>query len=48
MPKLFYVEASPRKESSHSIEIAQMFLESYRKAYPTDEIETIDLWSVDG
>ena len=47
MPKLLYIEASPRKERSHSIEIARMFLESYREAYPTDEVETLDLWTAD-
>ncbi len=47
MPKLLYIEASPRKERSHSIEIAQMFLDSYREAYPTDEVETLDLWTSD-
>ena len=47
MPKLLYIEASPRKERSHSIEIASIFLESYREAYPTDEVEILDLWTAD-
>lgn len=47
MAKLLYVEASPRKGRSHSIEISQVFLESYKEACPTDEIETLDLWERD-
>ena len=47
MPKLLHIEASPRKERSHSIEIARVFLDSYREAHPTDEVETLDIWSAD-
>lgn len=46
MPKLVYVEASPRKERSHSIHVAQAFLETYRKTHPGDEVETLDLWAM--
>ena len=45
MPRLIYVEASPRKERSHSIRVARAFLEAYRGAHPEDEIDTIDLWA---
>jgi FMN-dependent NADH-azoreductase len=47
MARLLYVEASPRKQRSASIEVAQAFLAAYRAAHPDDEIETLDLWAVD-
>ena len=47
MPKLLYIESSPRKERSHSIEIARLFLESYIKAHPSDDVETLNLWETD-
>tara|TARA_B100000686_G_scaffold204113_1_gene210882 strand:+ start:7680 stop:8309 length:630 start_codon:yes stop_codon:yes gene_type:complete len=47
MAKLLHIETSPRKERSHSMEMAQVFLESYRTAHPTDEVETLDLWTAE-
>lgn len=44
MAKLLYIEASPRKKRSSSIEVANVFLNEYRKLHPKDEIVTIDLW----
>ena len=44
MTRLLYVEASPRKRRSHSIAIAQSFLDAYRKTHPDAEIDFIDLW----
>lgn len=44
MARLLYIEASPRKDRSASIEVAQAFLSGYREAHPSDEVETIDLW----
>ncbi len=44
MAKLLYIEASPRKKRSSSIEIAKIFLDEYRKAHPKDEVTIIDLW----
>lgn len=44
MAHLLYIEASPRKDRSASIEVAHAFLESYRAVHPEDTIETIDLW----
>ena len=46
MPKLLYLEASPRKERSHSIDIANEFMESYRDHHPTDEIEVVNIWEL--
>jgi FMN-dependent NADH-azoreductase len=45
MPSLLYVEASPRKERSHSIKVADTFLSAYRSANPNDTVDTLDLWS---
>ncbi len=44
MAKLLYIEASPRKERSASIAVAQHFIDTYRAAHPTDTVETLDLW----
>lgn len=45
MAKLLYVEASPRKERSHSIRAANTFLDAYGAAHPGDEIDRLDLWA---
>lgn len=47
MTRLLYVEASPRKDRSASIEVSRAFLEAYRAANPHDEIETLDIWASD-
>jgi FMN-dependent NADH-azoreductase len=47
MARLLYIEASPRKDRSASIEIAKTFVESYRSTHPGDTIDTIDLWKTD-
>ena len=44
MAKLLYIESSPRKERSHSIKIARVFLEEYSLVNPDDSIKAIDLW----
>ncbi|MEM6363415.1 MAG: NAD(P)H-dependent oxidoreductase [Planctomycetota bacterium] len=45
MSRLLYVESSPRKDRSKSIEVANSFLDAYRSFHPDDEIATRDLWS---
>ncbi len=47
MPTLLYIEASPRKERSHSIRVADAFLDKYAAANPSDTIDRLDLWSAD-
>jgi len=47
MPRLLYIEASPRKDRSASIEVSRAFLEAYRVAHPDDEVETLDIWASD-
>jgi FMN-dependent NADH-azoreductase len=44
MACLLYIEASPRKERSASIAVANAFIEEYRKTHTDDTVETIDLW----
>jgi FMN-dependent NADH-azoreductase len=44
MSRLLYIEASPRKKRSSSIEVAHTYLEAYRQNHPEVEIETLDLW----
>jgi len=45
MAKLLYIEASPRKERSASIEVAKAFVGEYRKTNPGDTVDTLDLWT---
>src|SRR3990172_6176688 len=45
MAKLLYVEASPRKERSASIEAAKAFVGEYRKTHPGDTVDTLDIWT---
>lgn len=44
MEKLLYIEASPRKERSHSIAVAEAFLAAYKTSHPEDTVEHLDLW----
>ena len=45
MAKLLYIEASPRKQRSSSIAVANELMAAYRAANPGDVIDTWDLWS---
>jgi FMN-dependent NADH-azoreductase len=47
MAKLLYIEASPRKSRSKSIEVANTFLDALRSAHPDLEVDTLDLWSTE-
>ncbi len=47
MTTLLYIESSPRKERSHSIKVANAFLDAYRSANPDDTVDTLDLWSTE-
>lgn len=47
MSKLLYVECSPRKQRSASIEVSQAFVNAYADANPEDTIETMDVWNLD-
>jgi FMN-dependent NADH-azoreductase len=47
MSKLLYIEASPRKSRSKSIEVAQVFLSTLQNAHPTVEVDNLDLWATE-
>jgi FMN-dependent NADH-azoreductase len=47
MGKLLYIQASPRVGRSHSLAVADAFVESYRENNPDDEIVTLDLFKAD-
>lgn len=44
MARLLYIEASPLKALSHSIDVARTFLDAYTMKNPEDKIESLDLW----
>jgi FMN-dependent NADH-azoreductase len=46
MKKVLYVEASPRKSRSASIEVATTFLEALKRNASVVEIDVMDLWSL--
>ena len=41
--KVLYIEASPRKERSASIEVAKAFLDALRTENPDTRIDVLDL-----
>ncbi len=45
MARLLYIESSPRKERSASIEAARTFISEYERTHPEDVVETLDLWA---
>jgi len=47
MGTVLYIKASPRRGRSHSIAVADAFIESYLRTNPGDKIKTIDVFSTD-
>ena len=47
MSTLLYIEVSPRKERSHSINVANAFLDAYAAANPAATIDRLDLWDIE-
>jgi FMN-dependent NADH-azoreductase len=47
MSKLLYIEASPRKSRSKSIEVSQVFLSEIQKTHPSVEVDQLDLWTTE-
>lgn len=47
MATVLYIEASPRKTRSHSIAVANAFLDAYRAAHSNDKIEKLDVWNME-
>jgi FMN-dependent NADH-azoreductase len=45
MARLLYIESSPRKERSASIQVARTFITEYERTHPDDEVEILDLWA---
>jgi len=44
LSKLLYLESSPRKDRSASIEVAQSFIGAFQDADAKNEVDTLDLW----
>jgi len=47
MSKLLYIEASPRKSRSKSIEVAHVFLSTLQNSHSSVEVDKLDLWSTE-
>jgi len=47
MTTLLYIEASPLKDTSHSIDASRAFLEAYASLHPSHEIDVLDLWQAE-
>lgn len=45
MARLLYIEASPRKERSASIQVAKAFIDEYKRTHPEDAVDFLDLWA---
>jgi FMN-dependent NADH-azoreductase len=46
MAQVLYIKASPRVDRSHSIAVADAFVEAYRESAPNDEIVGLDLFEM--
>ena len=47
MSRLLYIQASPRGERSHSVAVANAFVESYRGVHPDDEIKRLNVFEME-
>jgi FMN-dependent NADH-azoreductase len=47
MSKLLYIEASPRKSRSASIEVSQVFLSEMQRNHPSVAVDKLDLWTTE-
>ncbi|GAN77826.1 FMN-dependent NADH-azoreductase [Acidisphaera rubrifaciens] len=45
MPHLLYVESSPRKQRSASIEVAHAFIDAWKARHPDGTVDTLDVWN---
>lgn len=45
MPHMIHIEASPRKQRSASIEVAQTFIDAWQARHPHGTIDRLDVWS---
>ncbi|GAB7538158.1 FMN-dependent NADH-azoreductase [Burkholderia sp. 3C] len=46
MTRVLYIEGSPNKAHSASIEVCNAFLDAYRLAHPDHVIEKLDIWNL--
>ena len=46
MTRVLYIEGSPNKAYSASIEVCDAFLDTYRRAHPDHVIEKLDIWDL--
>ena len=46
MTRVLYIEGSPNKAYSASIEVCDAFLDTYRQAHPDHEIRKLDIWDL--
>lgn len=44
MAHLLYIESSPRKKRSASIQVAKAFLHTYENTHPAGQVNIVDLW----
>ncbi len=47
MSELLYIKASPRTGRSHSVAVADAFIDSYRETHPDDNVRTVDIFKAD-
>ena len=47
MIKLLYIQASPRRERSYSIAVADAFVDAYKEVNPEDKVVALDLFTKD-
>lgn len=47
MPKLLFIQASPRGEQSKSIQVAQAYLKALKASNPALEVDVLQLWETD-
>ena len=45
MSKVLYIKGSPRGERSHSVAVADAFIEAYKQGNPGDEVEVLDVFA---
>lgn len=47
MTTILHIQASPRKQRSASLEVADAFIQAYQQARPEAKVETLDLWAIE-
>jgi FMN-dependent NADH-azoreductase len=45
MPHLLYIESSPRKQRSATIEVAKAFIDAWQAQHTIATVDTLDVWS---